>query len=483
MKNNTKKCIFIAFLLILFLLIFQTIANANVSFEKVENNNRNVEVKVKADKKIKHVFIYKKSSNDKYILFYKKIGGNKSECICIIPEDQLSTETETNFKIVVVEEDGKRTTSDIKAEKLKPYPSMNPSETAKPTTTSTPIPTKPTPTTTATSSSSPTTSGSSQPTTSSSTSTSPSPSSSSSASTKPTQSQSVSPDPVVNGNLEVHFIDPDSRVDAIYIKAGDQSAFIDGGFYGDAKPEIAYLKRIGVTHIDYYIGSHGHTNHVGAAGPIIKEFGITNIVCSKAKYGGKPSVIYAALAKVKSYNKSNKTKQKAETDAINACKQIIMGQGDSINIGSMKVSCLGPTKIISGVNPTNDSGACENANSLVLRFDYGKTSFLMAGDSSSKSSKGVKVHPIKDANNKYPGSIDVDVYKNSHHNSSIDMAIIKLMSPQYVVFTTGPSSLPSSSYLNKLKNQGIKTYIATKNRDKNILITSDGTSLKVKTKN
>ena len=475
MKNRSKKCIFIVLLALLILITFQTIAKADATFEEVKNDKRNVEIKVKADKTIKHVFIYKKSSDGKYILFYKKIGENNKECNCIIPEEKLSTETTTDFKIVVVEEDGKRTTGDIKADKLTPYPTMNPEETAKPSWSPTPVPTKPTPTTTTSTSPS----GSTSPSTSTSTSTSTQPTGSTSPSTSPT----TSADPVVDGKVEVHFIDPNSRVDAIYIKAGNQSAFIDGGFYGDAKAEIAYLKKIGVSHIDYYIGSHGHTNHVGAAGPIIKEFGITNIVCGKAKYGGKPSVIYSAIAKVKSYNKSNKTKKEAELNAINKCKVNVMGVGDTFNIGTMKVTCLGPSKIISGVNPTNDSGACENTNSLVLRFDYGKTSFLMAGDSSAKSSKGVKVHPIKDANNRNPGCIDVDVYNNSHHNSTIDMGIIKLMSPKYVVFTTGPSSLPSSSYLKNLHKLDITTYIATKNRDKNILMTSDGTSLKVKTKN
>ena len=486
MKNRTIKYIFIALFMLLFLVSFQLIANAKATFEQVENNQRNVEIKVKADKKIKNVFIYKEASG-KYVLFYKKLGKGKTECTCIITEDKLSTEVQTKFKVVVVEEDGERTTHDITAEPLKPYPSMNPEETAKPTTTEWVIPTKPTPTTRPSTSANPTSSAgtSSQPGTSSEPGTSSDPGTSSEPGTSsdPGSSSQPSSQPVVNGDLEVHFIDPDSRVDAIYIKVGDQSIFIDGGFYGDAKPEIAYLKRIGVTKIDYYIGSHAHTNHVGAAGPIIREFGIKNIVCSKAKYGGKPSVIYSAIAKVKSYNKRDKAKQNAEIDAINACKTIIMGEGDTLDVGSLKISCLGPSKIISGVNPTNDSGACENANSLVLRFDYGKTSFLMAGDSSSKPSKGVKVHPIKDANNRNPGCIDVDVYKNSHHNSTIDIGIIKLISPQYVVFTTGASSLPSSSYLSKLKGLGIKTYIATKNRDKNILMTSDGTSLNVKTKN
>ena len=79
MKNRSKKCIFIVLLALLILITFQTIAKADATFEEVKNDKRNVEIKVKADKTIKHVFIYKKSSDGKYILFYKKIGENNKE--------------------------------------------------------------------------------------------------------------------------------------------------------------------------------------------------------------------------------------------------------------------------------------------------------------------------------------------------------------------------------------------------------------------
>ena len=55
-------------------------------------------------------------------------------------------------------------------------------------------------------------------------------------------------------------------MDAIYIKVGDKSIFVDGGFDRSASGSIiAYLNKIGVEHIDYYIGTHGHKDHVEAA--------------------------------------------------------------------------------------------------------------------------------------------------------------------------------------------------------------------------
>ena len=67
--------------------------------------------------------------------------------------------------------------------------------------------------------------------------------------------------------------------------------------------------------------------------------------------------------------------------------------------------------------------------------------------------------------------------------STISTSIMKLINPKYVVFTTGSDSLLSTSYLKTLHKLGITTYIATKNRDKNILFTSDGKKLTVKTNN
>ena len=469
---KAKKLFSIKKLIILGISIFLLLFLANFSYaakiEKVEGQPRSISLKVTSDKKIKKILIYKQSSNNQYVLFYKASPHLRTEYVATIPENKLSTESETHFKVIVVEEDGTRTVEDIEGEKLTPYPSMNPSETAKPSWSPSPIPTKPTPTTTASATTGPSESTSPAPSESSEPSSSSDPGTSPSASTEPSQdpSEEPSPEPTtsgeISGNLEVHYIDPNSRVDAIYIKVGDKGIYIDGGFHSDAKKEIAYMERIGVQKIDYYIGSHAHSNHVGAAGPIVSKYGIKEIICSKATHNGKPSVKYMAL---------NKATSQTEKDALNSAKWTIWGPGDSMEVNGLKIYCLGPISI----EKTDPGKTAENHNSLILRMEYGNTTFLFGGDTGASQ--------LKAANKKYPNKIDVDVYKNSHHNGAMSESVLKVISPQYVVFTTKDGYMPSSSYLSLLKRLGAKYYIATTKKDQNVLITSDGNNIKVKTKN
>ena len=277
----------------------------------------------------------------------------------------------------------------------------------------------------------------------------------------PTPAPTPTPVSTVKEELEVHYINPNSRVDAIYIKIGDKSMFIDGGFYRDAKSEINYLKRLGVTHIDYYIGTHAHSNHVGAGGPIISTFGITKIYTGSAKYGGS----YSTMTMMKS-----KAQSAIEKKAINNCEHIPLKAGDILNVGDLKITCIGPISF-SSIKP---GATAENKNSIILRFDYGETSFLMGGDTGASQ--------LSAANKKYPGSIIVDVYKNSHHNSTLSESVYKIIKPTYVVFTTKDGYLPSSSYLKLIKKYGGRYYMATNSKDKNVLIKSDGKKLTVKTK-
>lgn len=262
------------------------------------------------------------------------------------------------------------------------------------------------------------------------------------------------------GGLEIHFIDPNSRVDAIYIKSGDKSMFIDGGFHKDATAEINYLKKLGVTKIDYYLGTHSHSNHVGAAGPIISAFGIKTVYYGRQTYDKTSSTLYMMNEKASS----------AEKQAIAACKKIVLNVGDVIEMNDLKITCVGPIKIVSA----KPSATKENNNSLILRMEYGKKTFLLAGDTSSSQ--------LNDANSNNPGCIDVEFYKNSHHNSSLSTATYNLISPSYVFFTTQSSYLPKSSYLKTIANSGAKYYIVTTNRDRSVLVKTDGENIEIKTK-
>ena len=265
----------------------------------------------------------------------------------------------------------------------------------------------------------------------------------------------------ISGDLQVHFIDPDSRVDAIYIKSGEESIFIDGGFKSDGKREIAYLDKIGVTKIDYYIGTHSHKDHVEAAPAVIAKYGIKKVLVGRDTAdgsGGDPSSWYAIKIFAKEQNVS-----------LNGVSMTVVKPGDVFYVGGLKISCIGPIKVTNGLSRGDTK---QNYNSLILRMDYGTTSFLFTGDNSSSSNH-------KDTEANYPGMLNVDVLKNPHHNGCSSDNSYKLFNAEYVVFTTKKNSLPSNSCINKIKKYGAKYFfvVATGQSD-NVIITSDGTNIK-----
>ena len=237
---------------------------------------------------------------------------------------------------------------------------------------------------------------------------------------------------LVSGDVEVHFINPNSRVDAIYIKSGEQSIFIDGGFKGDSKSEIAYLERLGVKHIDYYIGTHSHKDHVEAAPPIIQKYSVNKVLVGRETCTGSGST-YCTWYAIRGFASDQKISL------------------DGVSTTALK----------------------QNYNSLVLRLDYGSTSFMLTGDNSAAST-------IKKINENYPGLLNVDVLKNAHHNGCTSDSIYQMYNAEYVVFTTRHDYLPSNACINTIKKYGAKNYyIVANGHSESVLFTSDGTNIKV----
>lgn len=271
---------------------------------------------------------------------------------------------------------------------------------------------------------------------------------------------------VISGDLQIHFIDPSSRVDAIYIKAGNRSIFVDGGYKADGKREIAYLKRIGVTKIDYYIGTHAHKNHVEAAPAVIDTFGIKNVLVGRETCNGSGSTP-CSWHMIKKYASS----QNVSLSGVNART---LSPGDTFSLGGLKITCVGPSTVNNNLN-SGDTG--QNYNSLLLILEYGSVSVALTGDNSSSSH-------AKNASAQFSNLMKVDVLKNPHHNGNCSESLYKVYSPKYVVFTTMDGYLPSSSLLSKLQKLGVsKTYMATNSKDGNVVMSSNGTTINFKTRN
>lgn len=270
----------------------------------------------------------------------------------------------------------------------------------------------------------------------------------------------------VSGDVEVHFVNPSSRVDAIYIKAGNQSMYIDGGYKSDGTREMKYLDKIGVTKIDYYLGSHSHKNHVEAAPAIIQKYGIKTVIVGRegcTECGGKTTATQNAILTFASEQKIS----------LSGVSFTILKPGDVFYLGGMKFTCIGPMTVNNGLSRTTTA---QNSNSLVVRADYGSTSFLFPGDNCSDSTMNA-------IEKQYPGLLNVDVLKNPHHNGCLGGSSYQKINAKYVAFTTRKDYLPNNSCINRIKQYGATNYyIIADGLAGNVVFTSDGSNLSVKEK-
>ena len=251
--------------------------------------------------------------------------------------------------------------------------------------------------------------------------------------------------------LEVYFLDL-GRVDGILIRCGGESCFIDVGFKEDAKPAIKFLRAMGISHLNSYVGTHGHADHIEGGPEIIAAF--------------QPDTLYfshtAALSALLDCADAS------QQEVIAASQKVILQPGDAFKIGDATMTTLGPITI----RNVNTGKITENDNSLIQRLDYGARSFLFTGDTSNKVLRAV--------NKQYPGMLDVDVLKNPHHNGAHDEDVIDMITPAITVFCTDNDHQPTKKYQSLLASKGSKVYITGSASQGNIAIVTDGQKLEVR---
>ena len=74
-----------------------------------------------------------------------------------------------------------------------------------------------------------------------------------------------------NENLKVHFIDV-GQADCILLEQSGHFMLIDAGNNDDGNIVVDYLKKQGVTKLDYIIGTHAHEDHIGGIDDVINNF-------------------------------------------------------------------------------------------------------------------------------------------------------------------------------------------------------------------
>ena len=89
-----------------------------------------------------------------------------------------------------------------------------------------------------------------------------------------------------SGTLNVHFIDV-GQGDSILAESDGHYMLIDAGENDQAGTVISYLKAQGVTKLDYVIGTHPHSDHIGGLDKVIDTFPVDKVILPPVEHTTK----------------------------------------------------------------------------------------------------------------------------------------------------------------------------------------------------
>lgn len=247
----------------------------------------------------------------------------------------------------------------------------------------------------------------------------------------------------VNGELSVHFIDV-GQGDAVLILSDGEAMLIDTGIYEGAQELIDYIHAQGVQKLTCAVATHPHSDHIGAMDEVITKFPIESFLKTEAVNDNKP------------YRYMMEELADKKTNVINP------QPGDSYQLGQAQFTVLAPLSM--------DYGSNLNNSSIVIRLDYGDTSFLFTGDAEIEEELDLVENGIAPA----------DVLKVGHHGSetSSSNTFLDAVRPACAVISCGKDNRyghPDAEVLKRLEERNVE--ILRTDEKGSIVFHSDGKEL------
>lgn len=242
-----------------------------------------------------------------------------------------------------------------------------------------------------------------------------------------------------SSNANIHFINTGNS-DAILIIQNGKAALIDGGDNDDEKLVVKYIKKQGISELEYVFATHPHSDHIGGLDAVADEIKINNLYVSNGELETKTYRDFIESA-------SNK------------------GLSPSVPLINSEFKLGASTfKVLSAAN-----GEDPNNNSIVLLYTNGSDKILLMGD--AEADIEAKINPG-----------DVDLLKVGHHgsHSSSTKAFVDKVNPEYAVILAGKDNKyghPHIETMDLLKRKGIEVHRSDECKD--IVVISTGEGLKV----
>ena len=242
-----------------------------------------------------------------------------------------------------------------------------------------------------------------------------------------------------DSTFEVHYLDV-GQGDCSLVLCDGHAMLIDGGESSESSKVYAYLKQHGISHLDYMVATHAHSDHIGGLSGALNYATVDTAFCPATDYDSKT---FDSMVKYLDKQGIGITMPSA---------------GDEFMLGSAHVQILGPQKNYDDPNDT----------SIVLKVTYGETSFLFTGDAERTAESD-----ILDAGY----DLSSTVLKVGHHGSdtSTSYPFLREIMPEYAVIQVGKDNSyghPTEDTLSRLRDADVKVYRNDLQGD--IVCSSDG---------
>jgi competence protein ComEC len=248
--------------------------------------------------------------------------------------------------------------------------------------------------------------------------------------------------------IEVHFIDV-GQGDCILIETGSNAMLIDAGENNQGAAVLEYLTNQNIMKLDYVIGTHPHSDHIGGLDTIIQPLQVNKIIM--------PDITHST-------DTFEDVLEVIEKKELTITKAVA---GDQYTLGNATFQII---------SPNSDSYGDINNYSVGIKLTFGDTSFLFTGDAEELSEKEMLNRGF---------DLSSDVIKLGHHGSEYSSSsdFLDAVNPEYAVISVGIDNQynhPHEATLQAMKDRSIKVYRT--DLQGSIVFASDGNHISVNTK-
>ena len=240
--------------------------------------------------------------------------------------------------------------------------------------------------------------------------------------------------------LSVHFIDV-GQGNAVLVESGGQYMLIDAGEEEKSNIVADYLEERNIEDLDYVIGTHPHSDHIGGLPMIFKKFSVKQIFIPPVQ---NTTIAFEDLL------------ISIQQEGIGITTPIV---GKTYILGDAEFTIAAPLK---------DYDEHINNSSIALRIDFHNTSFFLAGDAEYTAELDMINGDI---------SLDSSILLINHHGSNTSSCeeFLHAVSPEFAVISVGADNSyghPASEVIERLEMLNI-TFFRT-DQNGTIIAESDG---------